>query len=952
MNTHGSVSDTLRIQVEVSGETYRSLVVGLRSQHASPISARPTTRRVKALVDFTISEGRFSIRSLGNHRLPRPLGIKQGSATHDSLAQLLARVPEANSNDVLRQALQAIIAAVPGIHLDTLRVNPRDLELLPRDSATADITPAALPIIASIAPTILFDIDDAPTLVISEAPDAKDLDSLTLLKESIRFADLPVATAVDNFVEVIATVETPAAPGAAIDFFVHWGSYEDLAPAWQDELLASSVALSEPRTTKLYFRTHIPDRGWHGATFFAQPHDSSERIWVGRPNQDDARFNIIADDFARTELRRAQYEAARADAHARLSVAISDPNEALKAIRELSKSTPYVAASEILAETLSKSGNESEILQNLTTNCSDVQLAEIARTIASTYGVGEIVFATPEGPQAAAGGLAQVISGLPPELCKAGIPVSIITPLYRYENGNKHRSAESLLDQGILINSVTVKPSYIGSITVHLGPTHHSGSLHTHRAPSAVPIKVYLAQHENLRVFLLLNNAAFDRVYQAVYADEQLRRSIILCRAVLETIATPHFGLRPAAIISNDWMTACVPAFLALDPRYQESPLLAHCKTIHMIHNGGADYHGRLPCNVNNEDLWPMLNLSPEHFFGFCDPHRSELLNLTMAAAKHVTGGVLTVSRPYAEQICSPGGGDGLEQILQHKRSSVYGISNGINRTHVDSFLSVLTGLSTDELRSAQSLLDAKSRIRTRLQERLGLTIDKGAALLSFVGRLAEQKGLHLLSGYVEGAARSTIEDLLERNPEMQIIVAGPLTNGDSSAGALRATIEYLRCKYPGRVAAEFDYISHSRALEIIFGSTMFLMPSRFEPGGITQLEALAAGTLVIGRNVGGISATIQNFEPSTGAGNGFLCNEYSPTAFANTAHWALDVVRDRRQHEKLISQAVTAPHSWSDRAPACIAVLQEILLGRERLAQLQATEANRLLAASASPLA
>jgi starch synthase len=861
-------------------------------------------------------------------------------------------VPEASSNHELREALQAIVSSLPTIHLHTLRVNPRDLELLPKNYSDREVNTSSLPIIASIAPTILFDIDDTPTLVIPETPRAEDHDSLSLLREAIRFESRPVARVVENFVEVTAAIAIPAAPGVTLDLFAHWGSYEDLAPAWQDELLSCSATLSNPQITHLYFRSHVPDRGWHGATFFAQAQGSSERIWIGKPDQDDAKFHIANDDFERTAARQAEFEATRSEAEARISAAISDPLATLAAIRDISRSTPHIAPAEILADTLHRSGRENELLNALSTYTNDASLAAISRCIASTYGVGEIVFATPEGPHAAAGGLAQVISGLPPELCKAGIPVSIITPLYRYANGNKHRSADTLLDQGITINSTTVKPSYVGSITVHLGPTHHSGTPWTRRAPAAVPIKVYLAQHGNLRLFLLLNNAAFDRVYQAVYADEQLRRSVVLSRAVLETVATPQFGIKPAAIISNDWMTACVPAFLALDSRYKNSPQLSHCKTIHMIHNGGADYHGRLPANLNHEDLWPMLNLAPEHFFGFQDPHRSELFNLTMAAAQHVTGGVLTVSRPYAEQICSPHGGDGLERVLEHQRSTVYGISNGINRTHVDSFLSVLTGLSPEELRSTPALINAKTSIQTRLQERFNLSTNKDATLLSFVGRLAEQKGLHLLTGYVEGTCRSTMEDLLDRNPEMQLIIAGPLTPGDTSAEALRSTVEYLRGKYRGRIAAVFDYIPHSTALEIIFGSTMFLMPSRFEPGGITQLEALAAGTLVIGRNVGGISATIENYDPATGSGNGFLCNDYSPTAFANTAHWALDIVGDTARYEQLVSHATAAPHAWSDRAPTFIAVLQEMLLGRERGSQLKALEANRNLATSASPLA
>jgi starch synthase len=164
----------------------------------------------------------------------------------------------------------------------------------------------------------------------------------------------------------------------------------------------------------------------------------------------------------------------------------------------------------------------------------------------------------------------------------------------------------------------------------------------------------------------------------------------------------------------------------------------------------------------------------------------------------------------------------------------------------------------------------------------------------------------------------------------MQLLVAGPTTEGDRASIDLRNTLNYLAWKYPGRVATHFDYIPHAKALEIIFGSAFFLMPSRFEPGGITQLEALAAGTLVIGRNIGGISATIENYNQDDRTGNGFLFNDYTPTAFANTAHWALASSEDPTVYAMLVANARSARHTWSDRVPAYLAMLQRVALGQE----------------------
>ena len=113
--------------------------------------------------------------------------------------------------------------------------------------------------------------------------------------------------------------------------------------------------------------------------------------------------------------------------------------------------------------------------------------------------------------------------------------------------------------------------------------------------------------------------------------------------------------------------------------------------------------------------------------------------------------------------------------------------------------------------------------------------------------------------------------------------------------------------------------------LEIIFGSDLFLMPSRFEPGGITQLEALAAGTLVVGRNVGGISATIENANAEKGTGTGFLCNDYSCTGFRDTLLWALSTLKDEELRVKLIGNARAADHDWAERVPKYRALFQHI---------------------------
>ncbi len=944
MHTLEGSADALRFEIEVAGETYRSLVRGLRSLHAPTVPLRSSKRAVRALVELDTLSQTFSINTVGGHRLPRPIRIRTGSKTYQNVARLISHSLTSEERELLQQTLRDIIALTATPPLEHLHIHRNDFELMALAEILTSERGESLANKRSLSANILLELDDSPTLIVPEREERGIAETVERLRTSLRVISPPNAHVVDNFVEITTTLSLRSSTASEIDIWVHWGSYDDLTPSWQDEQLTSVVGSEEVCEVPLYFRAHIPVHGWYGATFFAQVRGSSERVWIGGLGNLDARFHIKTDNSSLIDAQEARFVESYCAAQRLVSQALRDSQLTPDVLQEVESTASHASIASLVERDLSSSADENTALSTLLDRSTTAGWDKLRQILTSSYGIGEIVFATPEGPHAAAGGLAQVISGLPPELSRAGIPVSIIAPLYRHHNGNKHPSAEETLQSGVMLEGRLVKPHYVGSITVDIGPTLSTGTNHIRRAPSLLPIKIYLAQNGRTRLFLLANNSAFDRLYQPVYADEQLRRAIILSRSVLETIATSHLGIRPSVIISNDWLTACVPSFFALDSRYRSVPWLTECTTLHMIHNGGADYHGRLPCHSNDEDLWPLLNLAPEHYFGFRDPRRGDLINLTMAAARHATGGVITVSQPYAQELLSSLGGDGLEEVLQARSSQLYGVSNGINRKQLTSHLSATLGVEAEKMDQIDSLLQAKKAALARVQSRYRLTINPKATLVSFVGRLAEQKGLALLSGIAVPSWHSTLEELLLRHESTQLIIAGPPTAGDEASDALRATLHYLQRHYPGRVAVSLEYVPHPEALEIMLASSLFLMPSRFEPGGITQLEALALGTLVVGRNVGGISATIENYRECSQTGNGFLCDEYSPTAFANTADWALQTIKREDIHRGLIYRAISAKHSWSDRAPLFLAVLQDVILGRSRSERLSVTERNREL--------
>jgi starch synthase len=946
---------TLRFQIQVPKTHYRALVARLRGEDARGFSSPSPTNQseITALIDLLPDATTFSVTRLGHHRLPKAVSIRADSPTHQILLQSIFKELQNIKDPAVAARLNAIIKACPEDLPRSLRIKSDDFLITPTNHTSAE---QEIRVLAQLAPTLMLDLDDTPTLTISSPQANLDCATRDLFYSALSESLKVQAAVANNTVTLTGSASLPAlAENPEISLVAHWGGYDELAKPWQDEPLTLSIQdtssdstgnltenFTENLTENLTFRAtlYAPVHGAYGVAFYAVINNQSERIWIGRPQIDDCRFSITHDDQEGINSHYDQRRLVSDQAITKARTIVSDHDTPIESVEKfadwLDYTAPHLSLGALLYAEARASQSGLEKLQARITTLKESGQRALARRLQASFGVGELVFVTPEGPHAAAGGLAHVITGLPRELSQFGVPVTVIAPLYRFANGNKHRSAEEILRSGITVNSgvnnsqsETVIPNYATTISVELGPTHYTGTSFQKRPATTVRCKVYTAQSGRIRLILIADSAAFDRLYQPVYADEQLRRALLFSRAALETIATEALDIRPSALISNDWMTACVPSLLALDPRYQQVPWLRETKALHLIHNGGADYHGRLPLHFGNEDLWPLFNLAPEHYFGFSDPHQNDLINLTIAAAQHANGGVLTVSQPYARDLVSPTGGDGLARVLQGRRSAVFGISNGINRADINRYITARTGLeiTDNDLSEPQRILKAKAAIRSDLQKRLRLTVDPEAKILSFVGRMAEQKGLDLLSGIVDHAAHSTLEDILIRHRSTQIIIAGPLTAGDRSATALHDAARYLESRYPGRVSASFDYISHSSALEIMAASTLFLMPSRFEPGGITQLEALAVGTAVVGRNVGGIGATVTNYDPDTGRGTGFLCNDYTPTAFADTIHWALAICADNARYQRVVEQALTARHSWADRAPTFLAVLQRVIL-------------------------
>ncbi len=744
-------------------------------------------------------------------------------------------------------------------------------------------------------------------------------------------------------------------------FVIRWGSYDDVAENWEDlELGPDDVtpALGGGYTLTKIFR--VERKGYYGATLYATHPLHDGLLWQGTGPQDDGHFRIHHDSPSLMERITINRDAHRRDAEKTLFEKIENFDDFETTVdklasngsrRELAriiyeKSKDDSRLRDILSDYYSRTANKNSSSAKSNSSGEPMHVNALPNVL-NTIGIGEVVLVAPEGPHAISGGLAQVMNGLLKAFSKSGVPVTFIAPLYEYAQGSKHESAEHILRNGIWLDNQCVKVKRVGEIDIPFGPTYRSNSSewvqHRHDVNSAV----YKAECGDIRIFLLRHARYADKLYPTLMPDEHLRRAIFLARGALELMRCPLFEINPQLILSNDWLSALVPVFMKLDTRYSEDPILSQARTVHLIHNCGRDYHGRIPARHDGQELYPMLELDPFHYQGLTDPKDQNVMNLTAAAIYHLDGALLAVSKPYAQQLMTWDGGEGLHDLVWNKRQSVFGISNAVDQ---ESVRRTVVGIGEDCLQRlgeavppmedasntqafVDNLLTYKWAAKRVLQQEMGLEVNSDKTLISFIGRLAEQKGIKLLSNNADGDGVSVLESLLIKYPELQIVVAGPAVEGDSLASQFCGVIEHLRRVYPGRIAGIYDFVHHDYALKVFTASDFSLMPSRYEPGGLTQLESLACGTLVVARNVGGLSATLQRFDDAKGCGNGFLFDDYTSTALRNTICWAIDRTQDKDFRLRLVREAAMAEHDWSHRIPQYLSIFQHItgVLSNER---------------------
>jgi len=508
-----------------------------------------------------------------------------------------------------------------------------------------------------------------------------------------------------------------------------------------------------------------------------------------------------------------------------------------------------------------------------------------------------IVMAASEAvPYAKTGGLADVVGALPLELARLGHRVTLVLPGYRNVVPGRQSGQPAVqlrIPTAGISAEVTLKEEVV-PVPAGLHPVPQE----------ATPVKPWYGV-QPLRVLAVRYDPYFDRpgLYQDEHGDypDNLDRFTLFCRGILEAVRLLA-GLRrePVDVLHlNDWQTALCSVYLKAFP--QEFSGLGRLKTLLTIHN--VSYQGLFP-----GEQFPKTGLPPSLF----SPSGLEF----HGSVNCLKGGIIfsdavsTVSPTYAKEILTKDFGCGLEGTLAGRVDGLPGITNGIDITawnpETDPYLPAHYSVAD---------LSGKQACKRALQRELGLQ-DRKMPLLAMIGRLTPQKGFDLL--------REIIPELMALNIQMVL-----LGTGDRD---LEQQFLAVRAKYPGRIGVSIGF-DEGLAHRIEAGADMLVMPSRYEPCGLSQLYSLRYGTVPIVRRTGGLADTVVPFQPSTAQAKiatGFHFVDASTEALLAAIVLSLQVYREQDTWRSLMEAGMRTDVSWRQAAKQYVQVYGSVVKGDE----------------------
>ncbi len=452
------------------------------------------------------------------------------------------------------------------------------------------------------------------------------------------------------------------------------------------------------------------------------------------------------------------------------------------------------------------------------------------------------------------GGLADVVNALSRSLAAGGDTLRIILPRF-----------SSLLAQEL---------EEQGSLEVPLGLETLTCTVYGSKLPDS-DIDVYFIDHP---VFSQ-RPGLYGRSGSHTYRDNHFRFAL-LSRASLELCRRDAFI--PDIFHAHDWQAALLPAYLK--EMQEEFP---NARAVFTIHN--IAYQGIF----SKHDLH-SLGLPPRRLFRD-SPNYGDRINFMRTGILNADA-VTTVSPTYAQEICTPAFGEGMEELLKKRKDSLYGIINGADYTEWNPASDPFLPAPFD----AEDL-SGKKKNKRALQEELGLPVREDVPLIGIVGRLAKQKGFYELCDPQRGSLWKICNEM-----SVQVAVLG--TGED--------WIERELVESSGRTANLRALITFSNRLAHLIeaGSDLFLMPSRYEPCGLNQIYSLRYGTLPIVRRTGGLADTVENYDPRSGTGTGFVFDEMTPEAIYGTTEWAVSTWFDEPERFDAMRRGAMSRHfSWED---------------------------------------
>ena len=467
----------------------------------------------------------------------------------------------------------------------------------------------------------------------------------------------------------------------------------------------------------------------------------------------------------------------------------------------------------------------------------------------------QIVFASAEcAPFVKTGGLGDVAGSLPAALVRAGAEVIVMVPKYATIKDEYKAQMEHFADFYV---SLGWRNEYCG---------------------------LEKLEHDGVTYMFIDNERYFARDYPYGFFDDG-ERFAFFSKAITESLQHLPEGFECDILHCNDWQTALAPVFLR--EFYQGLPLYDRVKTVFSIHN--VAFQGQFSDTVM-EDILGVAHIPAAASQLRCDACS---INYMLGALRYADA-ITTVSPTYANEIQTPEFGEGLDGVLRERSYALQGILNGIDVAGFDP--------ATDKRIAANYTVEnrsGKAVCKAKLQEELGLEVRDDRPLMVMVTRLTRQKGMDLVM--------YALDRILSGGVQVAVLGTGDRDYEDG--------LRYFQDKYPGTMAARIEF-DPALSQRMYAAADMFLMPSKFEPCGLSQIIAMRYGTLPIVRETGGLKDTVIPYNEFTGEGTGFSFSNFNGDEMGDAVFRAARLFWDNRDAwSKLVTQAMSQDFSWTRSA-------------------------------------